>query len=87
MSNHGKKSQVAAIDHCRKLNAGLPLPKSKSEAYVFAIKTGKEANIKDPGMGSWMGITDSTKSGNKAAWKDLEGNPIGNRFVNIRVKR
>ena len=54
---------------------------------MFAIKTGKEANIKDPGMGSWMGITDSTKSGNKAAWKDLEGYPIGKRFVNIRVKR
>ena len=77
MVNHGKKSQDAAIDFCKKLNAGLPLPKSKGETEEYLKITGSE-NV-------WIGLTDVTKSGNMTAWKDLEGNPIGNRYVNLRV--
>ena len=78
MVNHGKKNQDAAIEFCKKMNAGLPLPKSKGEAAEYLKITGSEH--------VWMGLTDVTKSGNMAAWKDLDGNPIGNRYVNLRVK-
>ena len=77
MVNHGKKWQGEAIDFCKKMNAGLPLPKSKGEATEYLKITGSE--------NTWIGLTDSTKSGNKAAWKDIEGNPIGLRYVNLRV--
>ena len=77
MVDHGRKSQDEAINFCKKLNAGLPLPKSKGELTEFLKITGFHH--------VWIGLTDSTKSGNMAAWKDLEGNPIGNRYVNLRV--
>ena len=77
MVNHGKKHQDAAIDFCKKMNAGLPLPKSKEETTEYLKITGSEY--------VWIGLTDSTKSGDMAAWKDLDGNPIGTRFVNLRV--
>ena len=77
MTNLGKKGQDEAIDSCKKMNAGLPLPKSKNETAEYLKITGSE-NV-------WMGLTDVTKSGDMAAWKDLDGNPIGNRYVNLRV--
>ena len=84
MVYYGERNHNAAIDLCKKRNAGLPLPKSKKEVDEFL-------KITSPfyGWGSstpvWIGLTDVTKSGNKAAWKDVEGNPIGNRYVNLRV--
>ena len=78
MVYHGRKSQDEAINICKKLNAGLPLPKNKGEEDEFLKITGSQY--------VWIGLTDSTQSGNKEAWKDLEGNPIGNRYVNLRVK-
>ena len=78
MVNRGHKHQDEAINYCEKVNAGLPLPKSKGEVDEFLKITGS--------LSTWIGITDSTKSGKKAAWKDLEGNLIGSRFVNLRVK-
>ena len=78
MVHRGNKNQDEAINICKKVNAGLPLPKGKGEAKEFVKITGSQH--------VWIGLTDSTKSANKAAWKDLEGNPIGNRFVNLRVK-
>ena len=77
MTNLGKKRQDEAIDSCKKMNAGLPLPKSKNETAEYLKITGSEY--------VWIGLTDSTKSGDMAAWKDLDGNPIGTRFVNLRV--
>ena len=79
MVNHGKKHQDAAIDFCKFINARLPLPKSIGEVDEFLKITGSAS--KDY---IWIGITDSTQSGNMAAWKDLEGNPIGNHYVNLR---
>ena len=79
MVNHGKKSQDAAIEFCKKMNAGLPLPKNKGEVDEYLKITGSKY--------VWIGITDSTQSGDKAAWKDLDGNLIGSRFVNLRVIR
>ena len=66
-----------AIDFCKKMNAGLPLPKSKEETAEFLKITGSQR--------VWIGLTDVTKSKDIAAWKDIEGNPIGNRYVNLRV--
>ena len=77
MVNLGRKEQNEAIDSCKKMNAGLPLPRSKNETAEYIKITGNE-NV-------WIGLTDVTKSGNVAAWKDLNGKPIGNRYVNLRV--
>ena len=77
MTNLGKKGQDEAIDSCKKMNAGLPLPKSKNETAEYLKITGSQ-NV-------WIGLTDSTQSGDMAAWKDLDGDPIGNRYVNLRV--
>ena len=77
MVAHGMKHQDVAIDFCKNLNAGLPLPKSKEETAEFLKITGSQR--------VWIGLTDVTKSKDIAAWKDIEGNPIGNRYVNLRV--
>ena len=75
----GENSHDKAIGFCKMFyNAGLPLPKSKGEAMEFLKITGSQS--------VWIGLTDSTKNGNKAAWKDLDGFPIGNRYVNLREK-
>ena len=75
----GKKGQNEAMDECKGLNAQLPLPKSKAEVSEFRkIIRGY----------AWIGIRDLTKSGLKnwrANWKDVEGNPIGDAHVNLRV--
>ena len=80
MVYRGNKSQDEAINFCKKSNAGLPLPKSKGEVDEFLKIT-----VSHISHNVWIGLTDSTKSGNTAAWKDLDGNPIGNRYVNLRV--
>ena len=77
MVYRGLKTQDAAIDLCKSVNAGLPLPKSKEETAEYQKITGSSS--------VWIGLTDSTKSGDMTAWKDLDGNPIGNRYVNLRV--
>ena len=77
MVNKGKKGQNEAIDECKKLNAQLPLPKSKNEADKLREVTGTD-NV-------WIGIRDLTKSGDESKWKDAEENIIGNRYVNLRV--
>ena len=76
MAYMGQKGQNAAMEECKKLNAKLPLPKNKEEAEKFRKIT--LAN-------TWIGIRDFTMGGVKANWKDVEGNPIGNAFVNSRV--
>ena len=73
----GKNGQNAAMDECKMLNAQLPLPKSKGEADEFRTITGTDS--------TWIGIRDLTESGDKTKWKDVEGNPIGNGYVNLRV--
>ena len=57
MVNKGKKGQNEAIDECKKLNAQLPLPKSKNEADKFREVTGTDY--------VWIGIRDLTKSGDE----------------------
>ena len=76
----GKKGQNEAMDECKTLNAQLPLPKSKSEADEFIKTMGLTANDY-----VWIGIRDLTKSGDQSQWKDVEGNFIGSRYVNLRV--
>ena len=73
----GKKGQNAAMDECKGLNAKLPLPKSKGEANEFRKITGT--------FNTWIGIRDLTKNGDQSEWKDVEGNSIGNTYVNLRV--
>ena len=70
----GKKGQNTAMDECKRLNAKLPLPKSEGEADEFRKITGTDS--------TWIGIRDLYKSGDKSKWKDVEGNPIGNAYVN-----
>ena len=77
MVNKGKKGQNEAIDECKKLNAQLPLPKSKNEADKLREVIGTDI--------VWIGIRDLTKSGDESKWKDAEENFIGNRYVNLRV--
>ena len=80
MVYHGQKTQDMAIDHCKKMNAGLPLPKDKGEVDEYVKITGRgKGNDKS----TWIGLTDSTLSGEKTAWKDLNGNP--SNYVNLRV--
>ena len=77
MAYKGKKSHNVAMNTCKKLNAKLPLPKSKEEANLFRMTTG--LTIGNP---IWIGIRDPTKGGIKENWKDVEGNPIGSAYVN-----
>ena len=65
------------MDHCEYFNAQLPLPKSKEEAIEFRKVIGTK--------NTWIGIRDLKKNGVKACWKDKEGNPVGNSYVNLRV--
>ena len=76
--NKGTKGQNEAMDECMTLNAKLPLPKSAKEENGFRqiIGTGLV----------WIGIRDLTKSGDPSKWKDAEGNLIGSRYINLRVK-
>ena len=78
----GRKGQNEAMDECKMLNAQLPLPKSKGEAYMFRSITHTR---KIPGRHVWIGIRDLTKSADKSKWKDVEGNLVGNAYVNLRV--
>ena len=73
----GKKGQNAAMEDCKKLNAQLPLPKSKEEADEFRKIIGNDD--------VWIGIRDLTKGGVRSNWKDVKGNSIGNAYVNLRV--
>ena len=73
----GEKGQNAAMDECKDLNAQLPLPKNKNEADEFRKITGTDF--------FWIGIRDLTKSGDPSKWKDVEGNTIGNAYINLRV--
>ena len=72
-----RKGQNEAMDECKTLNAQLPLPKSKGEAYELRKILGTEP--------FWIGIRDLTQSGIPSKWKDAEGNFIGSRYVNLRV--
>ena len=82
MAKYGQKKQNAAINFCKKMNAGLPLPKSKGEVIEFLKITGGGCCTDKY---TWIGLTDSTKSGYKSAWLDIEGNPVGSHYVNLRV--
>ena len=79
MVNYGKKTQDAAINFCKKMNSRLPLPKNKGEVDEYLKITGSE-NV-------WIGITDSGSSGSPFPWKDLEGNLMLRRYVNLRVMK
>ena len=73
----GAEQQNKAMDRGRRLNAQLPLPKSEGEVDKFRNITGFEY--------VWIGVRDLTKSGDRSKWKDVEGNSIGNVYVNLRV--
>ena len=77
MAYKGRKGQNKAMAECRTLNATLPLPKNKGEADKLKKITGF--------VSFWLGIKDVTRGKVKANWKDVEGNAIGNSYVNLRV--
>ena len=59
-------NQTRAVDYCRQLNATLPLPLSLLEFEVFS-------NFSSPEK-AWIGISDSSNSGIKENWRDIENN-------------
>ena len=79
----GLKGQNAAMDECKKLNARLPLPKSKGEADEFRKVT---KTVKTQYYRVWIGIRDLLFTGVRSEWKDVEGNVIGSAYVNFRVR-
>ena len=82
MVDKGIKGQNEAMEECKTLNAQLPLPKSKGEADELIKVTG---NCNAWTCNAWIGIRDLTKSGIQSKWKDVEGNLIGDAYVNVRV--
>ena len=76
----GNMKHAQAIEFCKKLNARLPLPRSKKEAdefrkvIPFTITSSViHADARNP-----------KKTANKAEWVDAESKPLGNRPVNLR---
>ena len=59
-------NQTRAVEYCRELNATLPLPVSLAEFEAFS-------NFSSPGK-AWIGLRDSSNSGIKENWKDVENN-------------
>ena len=70
--DHGNMKHHVAFYFCKKLNARLPLPRNKQEAYEFL----KISN-------SWTHVDarNPKKTSNKAEWVDAEGEPFGDRPV------
>ena len=63
-SNNQIMNQTKAVEYCNKLNATLPLPVSLLEFEVFS-------NFSSPEK-AWIGISDSSNSGKKKNWRDIE---------------
>ena len=69
-------NQTRAIQHCKELNATLPLPVSLLEFEVFS-------NISNPKK-AWLGLSDPSNSGKKKNWRDFQNtNPT---YVKQRVQ-
>ena len=70
--DHGIKTHPEAFEFCKKLNARLPLPRTKQESEKFL-------DISD----SWTHVDarNPKKTSNKAEWVDAEGEPLGDRPV------
>ena len=68
-------NQTRAMQHCKEINATLPLPVSLLEFEAFS-------NFSSP-QKAWLGISDLSNSGRKENWKDDQNNkPI---YVKLRV--
>ena len=72
---HGLKKHPDAFDFCKKLNARLPLPRSKQEADEFLKLSPSWTNVD---------ARNPKKTSNRAEWVDAEGKPLGNRPVYLR---
>ena len=69
-------NQTRAIQHCKELNATLPLPVSLLEFEVFS-------NFSSPKK-TWLGLSDPSNSGKKKNWRDVQNkNPT---YVKQRVQ-
>ena len=55
-------NQTSAMQHCKELNATLPLPVSLLEFEAFS-------NFSSPHK-AWIGISDPSNSGKKKNWRD-----------------
>ena len=74
-NKNGNMNQTRAIEHCKELNATLPLPISLLEFEVFS-------NFSSPDK-SWIGLNDPSRSGKKENWRDIQDKqPV---FVKPRV--
>ena len=70
--DHGNKKHPDAVEHCKKLNARLPLPRNKAELDEFRKISPSYTNVD---------ARNPKKTANKAEWVDAEGKPLGNRPV------
>ena len=70
--DHGKRRHPEAVEWCKKLNARLPLPRTKAELDEFRKVSP-----------SWTHVDgrNPKKSSNKTEWIDAEGKPHGSRPV------
>ena len=68
-------NQTRAVDYCRQFNATLPLPVSLLEFEVFTNFSGPES--------AWIGISDTSNSGKKENWKDVDNRQLS--YVKTRV--
>ena len=70
--DHGSKKHPDAVEFCKKLNARLPLPRTKAELDEFRKISPSYTNVD---------ARNPKKTANKAEWVDAEGKPLGNRPV------
>ena len=76
--DHGSKKHPDAVEFCKKLNARLPLPRTKAELDEFRKISPSYTHVD---------ARNPKKTSNKAEWVDAEGKPLGNRPVYLRGQK
>ena len=70
--DHGKRKHLEAVEWCKKLNARLPLPRTKAELDEFRKISPSWTNVDG---------RNPKKTANRSEWIDAEGKPLGSRPV------
>ena len=80
-------TQSKGMQTCKELNAGLPIPKNEAENAFFTLLSKQAYNNEATKYKNlFLGLHDPTKSGVRENWMDVDGNKIGDGYVNERVK-
>ena len=79
-------TQSKGMQTCKELNAGLPIPKNEAENAFFTLLSKQAYNTEATKWKNlFLGLHDPTKSGIRENWIDVDGNKIGDGYVNERV--